>query len=183
MENEWGGAAELAQGQTRNWCQGWGLACSPGVAGQLFGSESCITNMDELWALHPKQIYEKCRQWSWMLSSNQTHPSSLSRLGITLSMTVLWFFTFEVLLHQWCNSSTQTGGMWHNGHGADPACATLQAKVGRKSLHWVPSVAACSSFCEKVFSLFLICQHGLGPSLATLLCFGEETPSKQRLHQ
>lgn len=76
-----------------------------------------------------------------MLSSNQTHPLSLSMLGIILAMVVLWFLIFEVLLHQWCNSSTQTGDMWHYGHGADPARANLQAndKVGRKEILALPA--------------------------------------------
>lgn len=106
--------------------------------------------------LHPKQMYEKFRQWNWRLSSNQTPPLSVSRPGITLSTMVLWILISEVPLHGWWNFSTQAGDVWHDDHGADPACANLQANdnAGRKSVHWLPLVTACSSFCERVFSPF-----------------------------
>lgn len=48
------------------------------------------------------------------------------------------------------------GHVWHDGHGAHPAWANLQTnvEVGRKSVHRLPVAAACSSSCERVFSLF-----------------------------
>lgn len=150
------------------------------------GSKSCITNMDESWALHPKEMCKKWRHWRWMLSSSQTHPLSLSRLGITLSMMVCCRSLF--LRYPYTSDLTSAPRLGMCSMIVMGQILLVQicrqiGKVGWESVHCLPLVTACSSFCERVFSLFSHLPAWARSLTCNTALFGEEMPSKHRLCQ